>query len=171
MTAPASARSAARPRKRLPSAYDPPWKRVLQRYLKPSRLKMPLSSGLWVVYRRMGWTDSKAYWKTRSSRLKESERVRELRPTELALMATIIQAPVGEFMEAVARETGIPEPVEYETSVRIRIAKSSRTRARNAINEHKARLHPVRARRRQAVHRLIRRSARGNRKPDQPSGP
>ena len=118
MAVPESALRAGKPPKKSMPLHDPPWKRVLLRYLSRYEKKTKPGSSpilLWQVYRRMGWTDGQAYWKTRFGRghHPKSRQPRELRPSELGTMAKIIKAPLGEFLAAVARATGIPDPVEY----------------------------------------------------------
>src|SRR3990172_6418976 len=94
------------PQKNPAAFYDPPWKRVLLRYLSRSRLRMKHSSGLAAVYAAMGWTYSQAYWKGRDSRTPGLQSNRELKATELAQMARILEVPIATFILDVLAEHG-----------------------------------------------------------------
>lgn len=71
---------------------NPPWRKVLLRY-------MPATMSLSDLYRLLGWPKSVQY---------NRRKFPDLRVSQLAQMATAINAPVGEFLEAVAMEMGIP---------------------------------------------------------------
>jgi len=116
--------SVEKPASKPPKKWLPSWLVVLQRYVSKSKLKNRRGLRLWKVYRMMGWNDGQAYWKKRAGRGKDPSRDRQLAPTELALMAVILKkhnrykGSIGDFMEEVVTETGIPEPVPWYTARR-----------------------------------------------------
>jgi hypothetical protein len=72
--------------------YDAPWRRVLIRWL-------PQGMTLTEVHERLGWTKGQAYWRRRLQNL----------PLRVAAqMAQAVGAPLGRFLEEVAKEEGIP---------------------------------------------------------------
>lgn len=75
---------------------NPPWRKVLLRYI-------PVGMSLATLYRLMGWPKSVQY---------NRRKFPDLRLSQLAQMATAINAPIGEFLEAVALEQGIPKLCE-----------------------------------------------------------
>ena len=72
------------------------------------------------VYERMGWTRSKKYWKRRCPTMNLQE---------AAQLAMACDAPLGEFLAALAREMGIPalytrlvrKPLALERSLKVSV--------------------------------------------------
>jgi hypothetical protein len=74
--------------------HNPPWRRVLIRFLRKDQ-------SLKSVYRLMGMTTSRRYWLARDGGM-------DLRLSVASQMALAVGAPLGRFLEALAKEHGIP---------------------------------------------------------------
>lgn len=72
--------------------YNPPWRIVLLRHLKPGET---LAS----IYRLLGWTNSRVYWLGRAGQ--------DLRLSEAYRMAQAVGAPIGPFLMELAQATGV----------------------------------------------------------------
>ena len=74
--------------------YNPPWRKVLLRHLKPGQT-------LGGIYRLLGWTEAIRYWKSRGGGV-------DLRLSVASQMAQAVGSPLGPFLAELAMETGIP---------------------------------------------------------------
>lgn len=74
--------------------YNPPWRKVLLRHLKPDQT-------LAGIYGLLGWTEAIRYWKSRGGGV-------DLRLSVASQMAQAVGAPLGPFLAELATEIGIP---------------------------------------------------------------
>lgn len=107
--------------------YDPPWKRVLLRWLQPGQ-------SLLSIYRLMGLSKSRVYW------LSRGEEAADLRLSLASQMARALGAPVGRFLEDLATEQGIP-PIEGRPMLPLRSLKPAKQRSRTC--RHCRKKHPT----------------------------
>jgi len=81
--------------------HNAPWRRVALCYLRGQESASPQApETLAELYRLMGWTEQQAYQRRRFSS--------HMQLRIVAQMAAALRAPLGEFLERVAMEEGVP---------------------------------------------------------------